>query len=489
MKPSLVVILILIAVGIFYVSTFRAGHLWGDDFALYIQHAKNLAEGRAYDQTGYIYNPHKPDMGPPEYPPMFPLVLAVVYKVAGMNLVAMKAVNTVLFLAALYVFYLAFAADLPFVYLVVSILVLALNPYLWDFKDGVQSDMLFLLLSYTGLCLFAAVQEKRAESPLRIGAVAVCIYLAYATRTAAVVLLPSLLAADLVQLRRVRSTTTATAGLATALILAHSIAFRGTVRYADQLHFSFPALLQNAQAYVWQIEKRLWFNDINPHLSLLLFLTAVLLGMAGLVIRLFRCPKVFDVFAAGYVAMIFLWLSPPDLRLLIPVIPLWVLYAATALYALRQRAEPAAKWMAVTAISQVLIAYAYAYTAAPYGPIAEGIGDPDFRSMCHYIYQHTATSAVFVFSKPRLLALMTGRPAAAYHEPTDDSELWAYLRGISVQYIIYGSELGEDRRYLLGFLSRGHDQLRKTFANRGFVVYQIVSPIQTARSDLISQAK
>ena len=488
MKPSLVISLILIAVGIFYISTFRAGHLWGDDFALYIQHAKNLAEGRAYDQTGYIYNPHKPDLGPPEYPPMFPLVLAAVYKVAGINLAAMKTVDTVLFLAALYVFYLAFAADLPLAYLVVSILVLALNPYFWDFKDGIQSDMLFLLLSYTGLSLFAAAQTKKAESPSRIAAVAVCIYLAYATRTVAVVMLPSLLAADLVQLRRIRSTTTATVGIATALILAHSIAFRGTVRYADQLHSSFPALLQNAQAYVWQIEKRLWFNDMNPHLSLLLFLTAVLLGMAGYVIRLVRGPKVFEVFAAGYVAMIVLWPSPADLRLLIPIIPLWVLYAATALYALR-RAEPAAKWMAVTAISQVLIAYAYAYTAAPYGPIAQGIGDPDFRSMCHYIYQHTATGAVFVFSKPRLLALMTDRPAAAYYEPTDDRELWAYVRSISVQYIVYSSELDEDRHYLSGFLSRSRDQLRTTFANRGFVVYQIVPSIQTARSEFMSQAK
>jgi hypothetical protein len=89
------------------------------------------------------------------------------------------------------------------------------------------------------------------------------------------------------------------------------------------------------------------------------------------VIPLFRGPKVFDVFAAGYVAMIFLWLSP-DLRLLIPVVPLWVIYAATGLYALPQRAEPAAKWMAVTAIVQVLIAYANAYTAAPYGAHRRG---------------------------------------------------------------------------------------------------------------------
>src|ERR1700730_12353882 len=165
MKPALVVILLLLAVGIFYVSTFRDGHLWGDDFALYIHHAKNLADGRPYGETGYIYNPHKPDLGPPEYPPMFPLVLAVIYKMMGLNLSAMKVVETVLFLAALFFVSLSFASYLPLKYLAGSVLVLASNPYFWDFKDGIQSDMLFLLVTYAGLWAFAALHEKGAGSP------------------------------------------------------------------------------------------------------------------------------------------------------------------------------------------------------------------------------------------------------------------------------------------------------------------------------------
>ena len=36
------------AIGIFYVATIRDGHVWGDDHAAYISHAKNIAEGKEY---------------------------------------------------------------------------------------------------------------------------------------------------------------------------------------------------------------------------------------------------------------------------------------------------------------------------------------------------------------------------------------------------------------------------------------------------------
>ena len=59
-----IVLALILAVGAFYIATIREGHLWGDDFAMYIHHAKNLASGNAYGDTGYIYNPHYPDIGP-----------------------------------------------------------------------------------------------------------------------------------------------------------------------------------------------------------------------------------------------------------------------------------------------------------------------------------------------------------------------------------------------------------------------------------------
>jgi hypothetical protein len=48
-------ILLLITIAVFHTATIRPGHIWGDDFAMYIHHARNIVEGRPYAQTGYLY--------------------------------------------------------------------------------------------------------------------------------------------------------------------------------------------------------------------------------------------------------------------------------------------------------------------------------------------------------------------------------------------------------------------------------------------------
>jgi hypothetical protein len=68
--------LLILAIAGFQVATIRSGQDWGDDFAMYILHARNIAQGRDYAATGYIYNPDYPSLGPVTYPPVFPLLLS-----------------------------------------------------------------------------------------------------------------------------------------------------------------------------------------------------------------------------------------------------------------------------------------------------------------------------------------------------------------------------------------------------------------------------
>ncbi|MCI0591350.1 MAG: hypothetical protein L0Y67_07095 [Gammaproteobacteria bacterium] len=96
-------LLVLLAVGAFFLATVRSGHNWGDDFGLYIMHAKNIAEGLGYHQTGYIYNPYRPIIGPQSIPPVFPTLLAPVYKFWGVNLKAMKVELILIFILSLFV--------------------------------------------------------------------------------------------------------------------------------------------------------------------------------------------------------------------------------------------------------------------------------------------------------------------------------------------------------------------------------------------------
>lgn len=48
---------LLAALGRFHAATVRQGHLWADDFAMYVHHAQNIVAARPYTDTGYIFNP------------------------------------------------------------------------------------------------------------------------------------------------------------------------------------------------------------------------------------------------------------------------------------------------------------------------------------------------------------------------------------------------------------------------------------------------
>jgi hypothetical protein len=79
----IVLITVLLLAAMFHLATIRDGHLWGDDFARYIQHAKNLLEGRDY-AAGFIHNPLEPGISPTAYPPVTSLILLPVYWFAGL---------------------------------------------------------------------------------------------------------------------------------------------------------------------------------------------------------------------------------------------------------------------------------------------------------------------------------------------------------------------------------------------------------------------
>lgn len=61
------------------------GHVWGDDHAQYIKEAMNIAEGKQYYKSDYVFNHLNPEYGPPQYPPGFPLLLAPVVKLWGLS--------------------------------------------------------------------------------------------------------------------------------------------------------------------------------------------------------------------------------------------------------------------------------------------------------------------------------------------------------------------------------------------------------------------
>ena len=247
-KSDILIVLLVLCIGGFYIATIRDGHNWGGDFSMYIHHAKNIAEGIEYHDTGYIYNPFVPSWSPRAYPPIFPILLSPIYALFALDLRVMKIEIILFFLLFLYCFYLNFRTRLPLAYVFAAILTIGCNPFFWDFKDNVLSDIPFLFWVTLSLLLIQRAYDEPKPKGLRILqsiAIGFFIYLALGTRTIGIVLLPCLIIFDLIKSRKF-SRTASIATLTTLLLLAfQGLFFSGSNDYLDQLTGAPEILLRN----------------------------------------------------------------------------------------------------------------------------------------------------------------------------------------------------------------------------------------------------
>lgn len=192
-KHTLCALALVGAIAAFYVLTIREGHVWGDDHAAYIAHAKNIADGKPYGDIGYVRSPSS--INPSMYPPGFPLLLAPVYQWCGLSLTPMKIMCIGFFCVALLLLYFLVRGYGEGVALA-TLAVIGLCPYFWDFKDTIYSEYAFLPFVYAGLLAGKTAARRDADwvQQFLMGmAAGVLAGMAYATRSVAVVLIPAIL--------------------------------------------------------------------------------------------------------------------------------------------------------------------------------------------------------------------------------------------------------------------------------------------------------
>ncbi|MCK4511967.1 hypothetical protein KAW64_09520, partial [bacterium] len=163
MSKNLGVVAIIVAVALFYVGTIRGGSEGGGDYAMYIHHAKNLATGVPYSETGYILNPHNPNLGPQSYPPGYPLLLAPVYRWRGMDLGVMKVQGILLFIAFLPLYFVLVRKELSRASALVALLMTGFCPVFWANKEYIGSDFAFLPFLFAGFLLIDRYHRGEAR--------------------------------------------------------------------------------------------------------------------------------------------------------------------------------------------------------------------------------------------------------------------------------------------------------------------------------------
>ncbi len=479
-RPRELTIAVLAALlcGLFYSLTLRDGHTWGDDFAQYIVHARNMVQGRPYAMFPWI---RTLDLS---YPPGFPLLLTVPFSLLGVDISAMKLLNVCLFTAALVALFLFARKNLRFRYALALLLIIGFNPFFWEFKDNILSDipfLLFVMLSLLSLNLMVSQPSNR----LQIGDVAIAsasVLAAFSMRNAGIVLLAVPILTDLAHFKKVSKNSIAFTGICAAGIYAITRIFMHGHGY-----FAFTGDILS-QSRLWLDHARNYVSDCsmiwdNTKSRVAYYVLATLMGLFTLVgmTGRFRQQRfgVGEGFVLLYVPLIICWPFYQGIRFCIPIIPLLVMYILSAVSKIENGIDKrvrGASWRHMPLVALLIIigtTYALKYSNKSLWRISDNSYSQESLEMADWIKVNVPENGRIAFRKPRALALLTGKLTTLYNlQPGDNAQL-EFLRSAHVSFVAYGTVFEDDETILKPCIAAHPELFTKVFGNRDFTVVRM----------------
>ncbi|MEP7002564.1 MAG: hypothetical protein ABI969_18885 [bacterium] len=430
----------------------------GGDNAAYRTLAEALVAGRGYVR---LWEPsHAMET---LYPPAFPLLLAVPIRFGFRSVAALQLLMVVFSTAGVSAMYIWLRRTLPVATAFACGVIIALSPGLLDISHALLSDSPFAAWSALALCAFAALNDNGAQRTRNIAwlALGMCAtVLAYFTRSAG---LPLLLAALLwlAWQRRYVATAVLVAVVAPlALVWSARARSAGTANYADYLRYIDPYQPELGRVDGVALMGRIFGNAAHyttRHLPNLLFGTdggfaalagVIVLGLAiaGFSTRV-RRPSVAELWIVLYSGVLLLWPQAwSGERLLLPIYPLLLAYAALALPLVRDRLPRPAILVAFALAALTLmvsdvqrVAHGLRCTAAYRKGNLHACVERDWVDyffVGHALRDRLPAGSVVISRKPTILYAESGYPSLVFPLSTVRDTLFAEARRIGARYVM-----------------------------------------------------
>ncbi len=430
-------ILISLCLGLGHLT---AGHNWGGDFAQYIMQAQSLVDGTVPEFMAAnritIEQSYFP-LGPVAYPWGLPLLLAPLYALCGVNLLAFKLVGV--------------AAWLGILLLLVRygqvrhgrtgwalLAVLALNPFLLGYLNQVASDVPFMLVSTAAIMLMPGWSGPGITTRRGV-ALGLVMAAASLLRSNGILLVIPLAVAQFIHvlesgrfrtgLRAVWSWEYLGPWLTFAAVYAMVTTWLPEGGSSHVGHFSLVTAHTILENIVYYFKLPLALYEGVPGRQVICLLTYPLCAI-GMLARVRRdLPTL--LYLAATLGIYLLWPdSMQGLRFLFPLLPFYLSFTLSGFQTLAERLVPGPRPLVRGLGFGLLLYVAGAMAATSAGragsnqcqgrPAPEGPYTKVSRALFDEVRRVTKPDDHVVFFKPRVMRFLTGRQSTTQRS-------WAHL--------------------------------------------------------------
>ena len=484
--------LAILSIPLFFLNIYDV-HSWGDDFAQYIKEALNIAHGKRYYLSGYVYNPYNTEYAPPQYPPGYPLLLAPVVKMWGISYRAMAYFNTCITAGLLFALFAYFRKHAGKVAAVCIAVLITYSGYILGLKANVLADLSCLLC----IVLYLGARNTWQFSRKRILLLIVLTVSAMLMRSQAGLLLVAeglylllSMAKKIVKERKINIQQIAThpsvlitfGGILLFLLIDKVVFYTPVKTSAFYNQFIERAihrpLMDSVKDNIVLLTKQLtmFFHydtaRIFPTVAMSVMESAALVFVIlGFIISVMKRLAVDDVFFM-LMCLLVLYLPVHDLRYFLPAIPLLFYYCYTSLRIIVPaiaKTDTRAIAIGIT-LFYLYIGSEYLQKAATIVP-AGCIPHPKDLAAFSYIKNHVKDDEIIVFVKPRLLTLYTDKRAINTAWQVSPAKNKAILDSLQVTYMLVVD--GLDDPYFKTYLRETQHPLDSTRIATGYTLYRL----------------
>ena len=438
---------IILSVFIINIISFKNGHNWGDDFAEYIGLTKSIVDGTV-DKFMSIYRYRVEHstlwVGTTDLYWGISFLLSPIYYFFGLDIHIMKIYIYIFFTLSLFVVYFLFQDKLNNIQNLLLVAIMGFNPYFFDFKDDVGTDVPYLFFSLLTLFLikrFICLNKIWINKYISYFLIGFIIFLSYFIRPIGIILLPTLLFFQYFQSRSssksikdfIVSEKYKFIPYVTFLIfmLISSGIFPGNIISGHGgliLNTNVSKIILNIKYYICGFAIYLPYFSVTYNVfgfgydKIHLILYSMILALVILGVIHSRKEDYFYILYIIFNLIILIIFPARDKRLLMPIFPffLYFLFAGSSKISLSFALSKKYNFENVSAVYIIALGIMLVSLAdishAAYKNIVfnrtEVIDGPyahDSKEMFNWIKENTKDDDTIIFFKPRVMSLYTGR--------------------------------------------------------------------------------